>query len=474
MRAKLILIIIFFFSVFAIAQDSNDSMKEMLHIEWERVEEAIAYQIEIKDASGKVIFTKKVEDTYLDFKLPEGKYILRIGVINKFKKISAWSDWSDLLVKLPPKPEFESINPNISYTGLREKGITIQGKNLIKGCKVFLKNGSTLITPRKIEYLSELLIKLNIDFTDAIEGKYDIIIENPRGRKIEQHSAFEIKKPIYPEFKSIIGNSGYKGRLRENVLIKGDNIIDGCNVYLKRDTLEIYAHNLTIKSKNLLTCDIDLKNAVEGKYDVVIENPGGFKSVKEKIFTVERSFMSSLLKSNYAYGNIKIGAGLSYYMLLPEWGNAFDNSYKNWTLIIGYKLKGIGFFRSLIIVDSMGLEFEYNQTVFIDKKETNGIKSNMKNTMYGMNIFYNSNFNTPINIIIRAGGGITQTKIEEQGARQNSYKSEDSYYKIGIAIEYRFFKFMFAELGVDYHVTQYMEENFRAIRYLALVGIRFL
>jgi hypothetical protein len=85
---------------------AQEKKEKPVRIKWESVEGIIKYRILIKDAEDSVVLDRTVETTYIDFILPPGKYMIRIGAINKFEKISFWTEWEDVELRKSIKTKF--------------------------------------------------------------------------------------------------------------------------------------------------------------------------------------------------------------------------------------------------------------------------------------------------------------------------------------------------------------------------------
>lgn len=101
---------------------SNDAKaKKPLRIKWEAIDGVSRYQVEIANESGTILLAKTVETNYIEFRLPPGRYRIRIGAINKFEKLSFWSDWDDFEIrKSQPSKFFSNDFPAVV-------GVTIRG-----------------------------------------------------------------------------------------------------------------------------------------------------------------------------------------------------------------------------------------------------------------------------------------------------------------------------------------------------------
>jgi hypothetical protein len=97
---------------------AQEKKEKPVRIKWESVEGIIKYRILIKDSEDTVLLDRTVETTFIDFILPPGKYMIRIGAINKFEKISFWTDWEDVELRKSIKTKFFT-NDFAAKTGLK-------------------------------------------------------------------------------------------------------------------------------------------------------------------------------------------------------------------------------------------------------------------------------------------------------------------------------------------------------------------
>ncbi len=78
---------------------SGQSSTDGVRIDWEAIDGAIGYAIRITDKDGKEIIATSTETNTVTVPLPPGTYRLRIGVVNKFRKIGSWSEWETIEIK---------------------------------------------------------------------------------------------------------------------------------------------------------------------------------------------------------------------------------------------------------------------------------------------------------------------------------------------------------------------------------------
>jgi hypothetical protein len=73
-------------------------------LEWEVVDGAVAYMVDVQTADGRSVVSRRVEETRMTVTLGEGSYRIRIGVFNRFDKLEVSTDWVPLNVEKPRMP----------------------------------------------------------------------------------------------------------------------------------------------------------------------------------------------------------------------------------------------------------------------------------------------------------------------------------------------------------------------------------
>ena len=88
--------------------DSGGTTKE-IEIPWDSVEGAVKYQVQIKDSDDSVLTDKEVTTNAIRISLVVGEYRMRVGAVNKFEKVGAWSEWAD--IKIVSREDAEKSTP---------------------------------------------------------------------------------------------------------------------------------------------------------------------------------------------------------------------------------------------------------------------------------------------------------------------------------------------------------------------------
>jgi hypothetical protein len=174
------------------------------------------------------------------------------------------------------------------------------------------------------------------------------------------------------------------------------------------------------------------------------------------------------------YTPFKIGAGISYFYILPETDGILENSYSSGNLVLGYALGKLIPFRFFRFT---GFEAEAIFAKFEGKTAGNGITINKTDILAGGNIYFTTAFNYPVNLILRAGGGVAFAKLEykniDAAGTDLKLESQDPYYKFGSAIEITPLSHFFIETGAEYCSIMYIGEKFNTLRFFMRAGFRF-
>jgi len=99
---------------------ANPSGDQRLRIVWDEVEGAVGYEIQIKNSTDSFVLKKVVDSNFIDFSLSPGGYKIRIGAMNKFRKIGSWSDWENIEIKKTITSKL--FKKESSYSGSKASG----------------------------------------------------------------------------------------------------------------------------------------------------------------------------------------------------------------------------------------------------------------------------------------------------------------------------------------------------------------
>ncbi|EMJ93294.1 LIC11435 family protein [Leptospira alstonii] len=156
--------------------------EEGRYLEWKPIPEAGGYMVEIKDPGGRIT-REKTKSTRFEVNLPPGVYEHRIGVINKFGRVSVFSDWISFEVILSRAPV---INPDSNVKLLKEKlgpVLTVKGENFTEAMNVTLLLPSGETIKPEFEFINSKEVKIKVENLNLKNGSYTLSLENPRNKK---------------------------------------------------------------------------------------------------------------------------------------------------------------------------------------------------------------------------------------------------------------------------------------------------
>ncbi|EMM88352.1 hypothetical protein LEP1GSC039_3175 [Leptospira santarosai str. 2000027870] len=159
--------------------------EEGRYLEWKPVPEAGGYLVEIKDANGRIT-REKTKASRFEVNLPPGVYEHRIGVFNKFGRLTVFSEWASFEVIVSRAP---LISPDSSVKILKKKlgsSLTVKGENFTEAMNatLLLPSGETI--KAEFEFINSKEIRIKTENLNLKEGSYTLSLENPRNKKSAQ------------------------------------------------------------------------------------------------------------------------------------------------------------------------------------------------------------------------------------------------------------------------------------------------
>ncbi len=169
----------------------------------------------------------------------------------------------------------------------------------------------------------------------------------------------------------------------------------------------------------------------------------------------------------------RISAGGAYNLILVPWDKYFDPSYAGGMLRVGLSAEKGFFSLAWIEADAGYLKLDAASLSY---------PRNLKAELLwaGGNLLYVTGFKFPLNLVVRAGAGAARTSMSFTAKRtvnaETTYpslspSSIDIYARGGLALEWRFYKGLFLEVGADYTRIFYTGKDLSMVRGTALVGI---
>ncbi|MDX1958879.1 MAG: DUF5683 domain-containing protein [Leptospiraceae bacterium] len=196
---KIVLLCIWILQVFLYELVAQGAVKELKNtgdenpiLEWAEVKNSKGYQLQIKNEQGDLLVDEKINTNNYELKLDTGKFEHRVGVFNKFGKLSSFTQWTPFVISrsLPPV-----ILSEERVVGTRKKGvqkIELRGRNLYRKTKITLTRNGKQLPISKVNFIDETNIELEINNKDSELGEYDILLENPRSKNLLIKNFYEL------------------------------------------------------------------------------------------------------------------------------------------------------------------------------------------------------------------------------------------------------------------------------------------
>ncbi len=177
-----ILVLLLFFNISIFSTDIEEDNNIENTLEWESVKSAKGYHVQIRNSNKKLIVDEKIIENKYYIKLPEGKYEERVGVYNKFGKISGYTEWQNIVINKVYNPQIDNNKLSIQNDTNIHK-IIIKGNYFTSETKVILKSEKENIKISELIFKSEKEIEITINLENVSSGIYDLFIINPRNKK---------------------------------------------------------------------------------------------------------------------------------------------------------------------------------------------------------------------------------------------------------------------------------------------------
>ena len=175
-----LLLLLFNISILSTEIEEDNNIESTL--EWEPVKSAKGYHVQIRNSNKKLIVDEKINENKFLINLPEGKYEERVGVYNKFGKISGYSEWQKIVINKVYNPQIDSNKISIQ-NDINIHKIIIKGNYFTSDTKVLLKSDKENIKISEQIFKSEKEIEITINVENISSGIFDLIIINPRNKK---------------------------------------------------------------------------------------------------------------------------------------------------------------------------------------------------------------------------------------------------------------------------------------------------
>ncbi|MDC7219705.1 MAG: hypothetical protein PQJ59_07185 [Spirochaetales bacterium] len=389
------------------AQEEEDFPGETKKLEWESVEGALFYLVEI-ESEGIIIHAIKTEDSFLPLFLNPGEYNLRISVFNKFEKMASQSEWSPLTIYPSPQPIILDYSPDFFYDDRNKISLSIKGKNFDSACRFLLILGEEKIRGleknRQVEG-EEITCTVEFSSEQFEHGQnWDLVVVNPSKRRFAREGAIrflEFKKPI---IYSMSPSLFYLGENPGKITIKGKDFTGQATLIFDGPSPVPYA-NLENYFGEELSFFLNTDEMEVGEYTLTVEAMGEFLSNKYSFTLEEKPLTKSeeIENKRESREGQAFFLGLDYHMSFPigESSELFQDSFYGAGLTYRKKFKNSGAYR-LVLIRQMGITANLTYNHYLDDFDE---QLSMDQFIMDGGLFYLSELNSPFNIYLGIGFG---------------------------------------------------------------------
>lgn len=177
------LLLSFVFVISLSAQTGEEPSQFQLR--WMDVDGATGYVLEIKNSSGYLVLSERVNGTSYDLvNYTSGIYEHRVAVVNKLGKVGSYSEWVKFEVVVSKVPTLTKDSVYAVSKEEKEKVFLLEGKDFIYPMKVYMvtSNGKRILA-KKVIIESDSVAKATFAVdADTDTGIYDLVLENPRNK----------------------------------------------------------------------------------------------------------------------------------------------------------------------------------------------------------------------------------------------------------------------------------------------------
>lgn len=251
------------------------------NLDWEGLDEAGSYLLEIRNLEGQKIFEKEIMLTNIELQLTSGRYERRITVLAPDGKILVRSNWEAFEVIVSRIPEINPGQEVEEFAGEVEKEYTITGKNFHKEMEVELKTRDESIELKKIQIINSNSFKFSIK-QSVSPSSFSLYLKNPGERKtaikdflkfkpVEIAKKSEEEKPVIDPAKEKKNHFSISSVLWRSALIPGwgqyyrEDKIRGIT-YFSLSIIALGATAYNYKQYNKAKTDLASKNSMSGIY----------------------------------------------------------------------------------------------------------------------------------------------------------------------------------------------------------------
>ncbi len=405
-------------------------------VEWQAVEGADHYVIEIR-RDGELVLETRSSENSLPLFLPAGVYDFQIRVIDSFGKEGPSSEWKTLTLVAPSVPFAISLYPADIHEGADEDFLAkVSGFVAVsdekEGSTFFLdsedKKPITLeiIGTNENEGWTELT--LSTGRTNPELGIWDLTMLNPDSLSSTIAGALEVLPNLKPRIRSVSPGKMDAGLTHNPLSVDISGLEEDAEIFFYGPT-PIQPALIAQPEPGSLEYSLNLSEAEAGWYSIRVRNPSGGEAIKEKAFEVmprplsdeELTELNALKideKESLPLAEHPRALFFGWAVSIPigETAGFYRTDYVGLTLGYSQSFQN-DFFRKLYWLRGLSWDFTFGYTNHQTTYPILDIDLNRFHFLLGLN--YVTPYDFPLNLLIKISSGIGISYFTSSEADRN-------------------------------------------------------
>lgn len=425
-------------------------------LRWEAVEGAIRYEVTVRDEKGAVVLRETVTATQLGFSLDPGRYSVNITAINKFNKPHSESGWEEF--EIAQKPPFRQITegtlirvaagahfsmPMSPWDDFLNPALGASLRVGLTGTSGLRRFGGIEADLRVLGYRGSGAASSLVPLMAGLGAYGRMPLGASTALLVRGGGGMAFSRLLYEEAsgKETVAWSGrpwWGAGLGLEYSLPFGFFLEGGLEY----------RNILLSQKSLASVDAFLAGGMLFNWEAAETRKGAVTQTSSAVLPVA----------------VRVSAGIPYVRLLSDLAYVRRETYNG--IDASLALQGM---RGLLRFTGISFDFAYARF------DGRGRAEGMTSYLNGASLLLTTDFAFPVNLLLKAGGGIAASKLEYEDPftlETESVWTEDTYYTAGGGFEVRVYAGLFVEALAGYYYIDHGGRAIEAAKLSLRAGVR--
>ncbi|HUZ17065.1 MAG TPA: hypothetical protein VMV68_01685, partial [Spirochaetia bacterium] len=357
----------------------------------------------------------------------------------------------------------------------KDSGIfELHAAKLIPEAQVFLRSGNVVVPAIAFDQTTAAaqpdVRTYRVDLTATPPGQYDLLISNSQVLGTVVPHLVTVKPEPIPRLTSSSLSHALNTNDYPDVVLHGENLEPVYKIAIRKGGVQ---HDLVSRfvSAKQMDVDADFRGLDPGTYQLLVQDsgrvvaslPGGIDVTPP----VERFVHPSA---------VRVTLGYPYaFVLTPSFSSAVTSSDIGGELVAALPM-GVKFFPNIPVIRDMGFEVQTDYSLYGAGASGSGATpttASLNLGRAGVNLYYRTPFNFPVNGLFRFGYGATLSgfaRTNSSGTASGS--SVDYFYQLGAGAEVDIGARLTMEIGAVWWRVMYGAANLDSLAVYLRGGVR--